>query len=77
MAIMMITDVNDASLRDIVLIFKEPVATEAHGKHGIFMDNFCVFRGFRGYLSRFRLKSVPFITDVLDATITMTGRTLA
>jgi hypothetical protein len=29
---------------------KEPMATEAHGKHGIFTDNFCVFRGFRGYL---------------------------
>jgi hypothetical protein len=35
---------------------KEPMATEAHGKHGIFTDNFCVFRGFRGYLSRFRIK---------------------
>jgi hypothetical protein len=32
---------------------KEAMATEAHGKHGIFKDN---FRGFRGYLSRFRLK---------------------
>jgi hypothetical protein len=31
------------------------MATEAHGKHGIFTDNFCVFRGFRGYLSQFRL----------------------
>jgi hypothetical protein len=40
-------------LRDIVLILKETMATEAHGKHGIFTDNFCVFRGFRGYLSRF------------------------
>ena len=31
-------------LRDIVLIFKKPMATEAHGKHGkhgIFTDNFC------------------------------------
>jgi len=27
------------------------MATEAHGKYGIFTDNFCVFRGFRGYLS--------------------------
>jgi hypothetical protein len=23
---------------------KEPMATEAHGKHGISTDNFCVFR---------------------------------
>ena len=26
-----------------------------HGKHGIFTDNFCVFGGFRGYLSRYPL----------------------
>ena len=45
-----------AYLRNIVLMFKEPMATEAHGKHGIYKDNFCVFRGFRGCLSRFRFK---------------------
>jgi len=54
------TDPNGAYLRDI-LIFKKPMAiTEAHGKHGIFTDNFCVFRGFRGYLPRFRLESSVF-----------------
>ena len=26
------------------------MTTEAHGKHGIFTDNFCVFRGFRGHI---------------------------
>jgi hypothetical protein len=31
---------NGAYLRDIVHILKEPMATEAHGKHGIFTDNF-------------------------------------
>jgi hypothetical protein len=31
---------------------KEPMATEAHGT---FTDNFCVFHGFRGYLSGFGL----------------------
>jgi hypothetical protein len=43
----------------------------------IFTDNFCVFRGFRGYLSRFRLDWGLFITGVIDTTITLTGRTLA
>ena len=37
-------ETNGAYLRDIVRIFKEPMATEAHGKHGIFTDNFSVFR---------------------------------
>jgi hypothetical protein len=31
---------NGAYLRDIVLIFKETMATEAHGKHGIYTENF-------------------------------------
>ena len=30
---MIVTDMNGAHLRDIVLIFKEPMATEADGKH--------------------------------------------
>jgi hypothetical protein len=38
-----------------ISLVKKPMATEAHGKHGIFTDDFWVFRGFRGYLSRFRL----------------------
>ena len=45
----------------ISFVFKEPMATEAHVRHGIFTDNFCAFRGFRGfrgYLPRFRLESV-------------------
>jgi hypothetical protein len=51
------TDINGA--KGYRSYIKEPMATEAHGKHGIFTDDFCVFRGFRGfrgYLSRFRLK---------------------
>jgi len=29
------------------------MATEAHGKHGLFTANFCVFRGFSGYYHDF------------------------
>ena len=36
-------DPNGAYLRDIVLIFKEPMATEAHG---IFTVNVHIFRGY-------------------------------
>jgi hypothetical protein len=32
------------------------VLAKQNGRNGILTDNFCVFRGFRGYLSRFRLE---------------------
>ena len=57
------SDWNGADLTKIVLIVREPMATEAHGKHGIFTDNFCVFRG---YLSRFRLNRFRLIKIQID-----------
>jgi len=55
------SDWNGSDLTNIVLIVREPMATEAHGKHGIFTDNFFVFRG---YLSRFRLNRLRLINKV-------------
>jgi len=54
------SDPNGACLRDIGLVLRNQWPRKHTEKHGIFTDNFCVFRG---YLSRFRLKQALFHSD--------------